>query len=61
MTTVGYGDFTAAANLGRTLGVLEAILGQLYLVTVVALLVGNLGAIRMNPTTPKDQDVSEGE
>lgn len=47
MTTVGYGDFTAAANLGRTLSVLEAVLGQLYLVTVVALLVGNLGAARV--------------
>ena len=41
-TTVGYGDFTAADGLGRTLAVLEALIGQLYLVTVIALLVGNL-------------------
>jgi len=43
MTTVGFGDFTAAAGVGRTLSVFEAMVGQLYLVTVVALLVSNLG------------------
>lgn len=37
--TVGYGDLTAAGNLGRACAVLEALLGQIYLVTVVALLV----------------------
>ena len=42
-TTVGYGDFTAAGSLGRMLAVSEALIGQLYLVTVVALLVSNLG------------------
>ena len=61
MTTVGYGDFTAAANLGRTLGVLEAILGQLYLVTVVALLVGNLGAMKMSASARKGHGLTEGE
>ena len=43
LTTVGYGDFTAAFNGGRTLSVFEAMVGQVYLVTVVALLVSNLG------------------
>ena len=42
-TTVGYGDLTAAESLGRMLAVSEALIGQLYLVTVVALLVSNLG------------------
>jgi len=42
MTTVGYGDFTARTNLGRTLAVTEALLGQIYLVTVVAAIVGRL-------------------
>ena len=42
ITTVGYGDFTAAGGLGRACSVLEALVGQLYLVTVVALLVSNL-------------------
>jgi len=40
--TVGYGDLTAAGNLGRACAVLEALLGQIYLVTIVALLVSRL-------------------
>jgi hypothetical protein len=43
MTTVGYGDFTAATDTGHTLSALEALIGQIYLVTIVALIVGNLG------------------
>ncbi|HET7488075.1 MAG TPA: potassium channel family protein [Acidimicrobiales bacterium] len=42
LTTTGYGDFTAAGDFGRSVAVLEALLGQLYLVTVVAVLVSNL-------------------
>jgi hypothetical protein len=47
LTTVGYGDLTAAEDLGRMLAVSEALTGQLYLVTVVALLVGNIGRDRI--------------
>lgn len=43
LTTVGYGDLTAQPALGRMLSVTEALMGQLYLVTVVALVVGNIG------------------
>ncbi len=46
LTTVGYGDLTAASNLGHTLSVAEALLGQIYLVTVVSVIVGNLGRMR---------------
>jgi hypothetical protein len=46
MATVGYGDYTAAGNVGRMLAVSEALYGQLYLVSVVAILVGNLGRKR---------------
>jgi prepilin signal peptidase PulO-like enzyme (type II secretory pathway) len=42
LTTTGYGDLVAATNLGRSLAISEALLGQLYLVTVVALIVANL-------------------
>jgi hypothetical protein len=42
LATVGYGDYTMAGNLGRTLAVLEALVGQLYLVTVLALLVSRM-------------------
>jgi hypothetical protein len=47
LTTVGYGDLTAAGNLGHTLSVSEALVGQIYLVTIVSLIVGNLGQRRL--------------
>jgi hypothetical protein len=46
ITTVGYGDFSAAQSVGRMLAVTEAVFGQLYLITVVALVVQNLGTKR---------------
>jgi len=42
LTTTGYGDVVAATNLGRSLAITEALAGQLYLVTVVALIIANL-------------------
>jgi hypothetical protein len=42
LTTTGYGDFTAATSLGHALAVVEMLVGQLYLVTVIGILVGNL-------------------
>lgn len=47
LTTVGYGDYVASGSVGHTLSFIEALMGQLYLVTVVALLVG-----RLNPLQP---------
>jgi hypothetical protein len=41
LTTTGFGDFTAATHLGRALAVIEMLLGQIYLVTVIGVLVGN--------------------
>jgi hypothetical protein len=46
LATLGYGDYTPATDLGRTLAVTEALIGQLYLVTVLAILVANLGRAR---------------
>ena len=40
-TTVGYGDLTAATNVGRSLVVFEALVGQIFLVTIVARLVSS--------------------
>ena len=42
LSTTGYGDLVAATNLGRSLAITEALVGQLYLVTVVAVIVSNL-------------------
>ena len=39
LTTVGYGDFTAAGSFGRAMADLEALTGQIFLVTLVAFLV----------------------
>ena len=50
LTTVGYGDLTARSDLGHTLCVFEALTGQIYLVTVVSLIVGNLR--RRDPVRP---------
>jgi Ion channel len=60
-TTVGYGDLTAAGGLGRPLAVLEALIGQLYLVTVIALLVSNLGPARRRRARNDDETVSSGD
>lgn len=49
MTTTGYGDLTAAYDLGRSLAITEALIGQIYLVTVVALIVANLGRRTRSP------------
>lgn len=39
LTTVGYGDFTPAYSLGKILVAIEALVGQVFLVTAVARLV----------------------
>jgi hypothetical protein len=41
LTSVGFGDLTAATDPGRMLAVVEALVGQLYLVTVVAVIVAD--------------------
>ena len=41
LTTTGFGDLTAGTPVGRALAVVEMLVGQLYLVTVIGLVVGN--------------------
>jgi len=41
LTTVGYGDIVPVAPLARVLAMLEALLGQIFLATFLAFLVGN--------------------
>jgi Ion channel len=57
LATVGYGDFTPGTTLARGLAVTEALSGQLYLVTIVAVLVSNVGRRRAAepPATPEDE------
>lgn len=60
-TTVGYGDYTARDDLGRALAVLEAVGGQLYLVTVIAVLVSRLSgnAFASGPPAPTSPPVAD--
>jgi Ion channel len=52
LSTTGFGDLTAATHVGRALTVVEMLLGQLYLVTVIGVLVGNFaGRSRMPPSS----------
>ena len=49
LTTTGFGDFSAATPAGHALAVIEMLTGQLYLVTVIGLLIGSF-AQRRNTT-----------
>jgi hypothetical protein len=42
-TTVGYGDFVPGTDVGRALAACQAVVGQMYLVTVVAVVISQLG------------------
>jgi Ion channel len=46
LTTTGFGDFTPATPAGHALAVIEMLTGQLYLVTVIGLLIGNFAGRR---------------
>jgi hypothetical protein len=51
LTTLGYGDFTAADSGGRAIAVMEALTGQIFLATLVARLV----AVFRAPAAEADQ------
>lgn len=46
LTTTGFGDYTTATSVGHALAVLEMLIGQLYLVTVIGILIGNFAGRR---------------
>ena len=49
LTTTGYGDISPAFGPGRMIAVTEAIIGQLYLVSVVAIVVSAYGKRKAPP------------
>jgi hypothetical protein len=55
LTTLGYGDFTAAGNGGRALAVMEALTGQVFLATLVARLVAGFRAPAEQTRAPAEQ------
>lgn len=58
LTTLGYGDFTAASNAGRAVAVMEAMVGQIFLATLVARLVSAFRPSRP-PEPPEDGEPRE--
>jgi hypothetical protein len=55
LTTLGYGDFTAAGDGGRALAVIEALTGQVFLATLVARLVAGFRAPAEQTRAPAEQ------
>ena len=60
MTTVGYGDLTPGPDSIRMLAATEALVGQIFLVTALALLVGNLGRERRGPGSRSSRGAPDG-
>jgi len=52
LTTTGFGDFSAATLVGHSLTVIEELTGQLYLVTVIGLLIGNYVGRQKTTSSP---------
>lgn len=51
LTTVGYGDYVPVSDAGRAMAVLEAVGGQVFLVTAVARIVSLLGTEQRQPSS----------
>jgi hypothetical protein len=60
MTTTGLGDLTAATRVGRALAVLEMLIGQIYVVVVIGLLVGNVTGRRRAVASGEATPPAEG-
>jgi hypothetical protein len=58
MATVGYGDLAPQGGVARALAVTEGLFGQIYLVTAVAALVGNIGRACIPPQR-RDKEAQE--
>ena len=69
LTTLGYGDFTAAGSGGRAIAVMEALVGQVFLATLVARLVAAFRTpaegyglhVRLPPLRPARRRVPAGK
>ena len=58
-TTLGFGDFTPAQRFGHALAVLEMLTGQLYLVTVIGIVVGNFAGRRTARDIRSEPDLEQ--
>lgn len=53
-TTVGFGDFVPGTSVGRAFASSQAVIGQMYLVTVVAVVMSHLGRGPRRAAAPAD-------
>lgn len=60
ITTVGYGDLTAGTSTGRVLTTFEAVIGQIFLVTLVARLVSLYGT-KQRPARDDPDSTERGD
>ncbi len=60
ISTLGVGDLTSTTNLGRLLTVSEAVVGQVYLVTFVALIVSRFASQAPGGPPPEQGDAPVG-
>lgn len=58
LTTTGFGDITATSDVARSFVMLEAVIGQVLLVTLVARFVSTLGQVRERPGSPRSGDTT---
>lgn len=59
IATLGYGDIVPVSSAARSLATMEAIMGQIYLVTIVARLVSLLGMGRLQANAEAAPDQSQ--
>jgi Ion channel len=60
LTTLGYGDYTAAQSGGQAVAVMEALLGQMFLATLVARLVSAFRPVSRRPAAGPGHQASFG-
>ncbi len=60
LATVGYGDIVPVVSAARMTAVFEGLFGQLYLVTIVAMIVSNAARGRAQPVTGNSEPTSGG-
>jgi hypothetical protein len=59
LTTTGYGNLVPAGNPGQSFAVAEMLIGQLFLVTAVAKIIGSLQPVRL-PGSPRSGSPQSG-
>ncbi len=63
LTTTGFGDLTPGTSVGKVIVTIEALIGQVFLVTIVASLVSSFVGIRRprpEVDTGSEEDAGEG-